>query len=96
LVFRRRGLDVHLSARLLTMKSALLLVISAHTGVAQCSMCRSSAQAAQSAALNNAILVLFFPAILLFCAIAILTFRYTRDAHTPSIASDSPPDVEST
>jgi hypothetical protein len=80
------------------MRIALLLVMAAHTIAAQCSLCRTaaSAQAAQSAALNNAILILFFPAVLLFCAIAILTLRYLRDGRSVSIAGDSPPDVEST
>ena len=79
------------------MRSSLLLVMAAHTIGAQCSLCRTaaSAQAAQSAALNTAILILFFPAVLLFCAIAVLTLRYMRDGDPVSIAGDSPPDVES-
>jgi hypothetical protein len=69
------------------MRSFLLLVALAHGAAAQCSMCRTASQAAQSAALNHAILILFVPAVALFCAIVILTIKHARD---------TPPDIEST
>jgi hypothetical protein len=69
------------------MKNLLLLAALADGAAAQCSMCRTASQAARSAALNYAILLLFIPALALFCAIVILTIKHARD---------TPPDIEST
>jgi hypothetical protein len=61
-------------------------------------MCRTAVptQAAQPAVLNTAILMLFFPAVLLFCAIVTLTIKYPDPTRSAVIAPDSPPDIEST
>jgi hypothetical protein len=56
------------------MRTALLLLAAVQIAAAQCSMCRTAA-AAQSAALNAGILILFVPAVMLFGAIVIFTVR---------------------
>ncbi len=55
----------------------LALLGLAHSGLAQCSMCRTAAaaQGAQSSVIDSAILVLLVPALVLFGAIVLLTYR---------------------
>ena len=62
-----------------------LLVAGASNALAQCSMCRLSAQAAgqsasASSALNLAILVLLIPPVLMFCGIFLAAYRSSRAA----------------
>jgi hypothetical protein len=79
-------------------RSGLLMVAGVQAAVAQCSMCRTaaSAQGAQAAVLNTAILILFFPAVILFGVIVIVTLRCARETPAATIKTDSAGDVEST
>ena len=54
----------------------LLYLMPAPVALAQCTMCRTAAASAQSAALDLGILILFLPAVMLFGAIVVLTIRY--------------------
>jgi hypothetical protein len=63
----------HLSLfRLLSLAATLAPAVSA-----QCSMCRTAA--AQANGMDKAILVLFVPAVLLFCGVFVFAFRSQGD-----------------
>ena len=71
------------------LKGVAILIVFAHVALAQCSMCRTAAASAQSAALDTAILILFLPAITLFGAILLSTIRFSeREEQMPDQLDD--------
>ena len=70
--------------------AVLVFVMAAPSAFAQCSMCRTAAEAAGSDALNAAILALFVPAMTLFGAIVAVAFRAGRHGgHHPTAKSEN-------
>ena len=66
-----------------SMRALAVMLVCQAAAWAQCAMCRTAAAAQgpeATSALNLAILILFLPAVGMFCGVYILSFRYKNSA----------------